>query len=46
MRDYIKELIDNHYDSQPLKGTRPNEFDYLKDKDVVKAEEEDDWIQW
>ena len=36
MRDYIKELIDNHYNNQPLKGTRPNEFDYLVDKDVKK----------
>lgn len=44
MRDYIKEAIDNYYDSQPLKGTRPNEFDYLVDKDVKKMEEEYDSI--
>jgi len=44
LRDYIKELIDNHYDSQPLKGTRPNEFDYLVAKDVKKMEEEYDSI--
>ena len=44
MRDYIKELIDNHYNNQPLKGTRPNELDYLVDKDVKKMEEEYDSI--
>jgi len=44
LEDYIKQLIDNHYDSQPLKGTRPNEFDYLVDKDVKKMEEEYDSI--
>ena len=44
LKDYIKELIDNHYDNQPLKGTRPNEFDYLVDKDVKKMEEEYDSI--
>ena len=44
LRDYMKEAIDNYYDSQPLKGTRPNEFDYLVDKDVKKMEEEYDSI--
>ena len=46
MDDYINNLIDNYYKDANLIGTLPNEFDYLKDKDVVKAEEEDDWIQW
>lgn len=45
MDDYINNLIDNYYKDATLIGTLPNEFDYLKDKDVVKAEEEDDWIQ-
>ena len=40
--DYINNLIDNYYKDANLIGTLPNEFDYLKDKDVVKAEEEDD----
>ena len=42
MDDYINNLIDNYYKDANLIGTLPNEFDYLKDKDVVKAEEEDD----
>ena len=46
MDDYINNLIDNYYKDANLIGTLSNEFDYLKDKDVVKAEEEDDWIQW
>jgi len=46
MDDYINNLIDNYYKDANLIGTLPNEFDYLKDKDVVKVEEEDDWIQW
>jgi hypothetical protein len=42
MDDYINNLIDNYYKDANLIGTLSNEFDYLKDKDVVKAEEEDD----
>jgi len=42
MDDYINNLIDNYYKDANLVGTLPNEFDYLKDKDVVKAEEEND----
>jgi hypothetical protein len=42
MDDYINNLIDNYYKDANLIGTLPNEFDYLKDKDVVKAEEEND----
>ena len=42
MDDYINNLIDNYYKDANLIGTLPNEFDYLKDKDVVKAEEEYD----
>jgi hypothetical protein len=42
MDDYINNLIDNYYKDANLIGTLPNEFDYLKDEDVVKAEEEDD----
>ena len=38
----INNLIDNYYKDATLIGTLPNEFDYLKDQDVVKAEEEDD----
>jgi hypothetical protein len=42
MDDYINNLIDNYYKDANLIGTLPNEFDYLKDEDVVKVEEEDD----
>jgi len=42
MDDYINNLIDNYYKDANLIGTLPNEFDYLKDEDVVRAEEEDD----
>ena len=35
MDDYINNLIDNYYKDANLIGTLPNEFDYLKDKDVV-----------
>jgi len=45
MDDYINNLIDNYYKDASLVGTLPNEFDYLKDEDVVRAEEEDDWVQ-
>jgi len=42
MDDYINNLIDNYYKDASLIGTLPNEFDYLKDEDVVRAEEEED----
>jgi len=42
MDDYINNLIDNYYKDANLIGTLPNEFDYLKDEDVVRAEEEED----
>tara|TARA_R110000796_G_C14322103_1_gene407968 strand:+ start:220 stop:348 length:129 start_codon:yes stop_codon:yes gene_type:complete len=42
MNDYIENLIDNYYKDASLVGTLPNEFDYLRDKDVIKIEQDND----